>query len=672
MKIILKKLILTNFKGIRDLEVSFDEVTTITGANATGKTTIKDAFLWLFFGKDSAGRSDFQIKTLDRSGEVLHNMDHSVHATLEVDGATVTLLKTYREKWTKVRGKPKAEFTGHTTEYFWNGVPFKERDFAVKIADEFAHESLFRLLTDTNYFQTLSKTEQRGELLAIAGEITTEEILRGMLPSKDLEEIVKGTKTIEEHRAEIKSKLKGYETDRVGLPARIDELRRSLSSFTHDYDKLAADLATTDKALSGVELLLADRSEVEKKRGDEILEKIRVVNQLKTMLRDLEYKIRDKITEQNHRRTVALTGKKNDLRTKLAEKSRLTLDLAAEGARALRWEQAKADLVEKWKAINAETLEFTDDDLNCPTCKRPLSEEVASTKRMELMKNFIADKARRLAETDQAGKQTAADIRTSTAAINALKIEIQTLEAKVTLLTEEVANLETANEAAQKAETTEMLNDLSSVDPEVVLLREKIRLAEEAIHAPLPDFDDDKTREDLLSQRLTLLAAANDIRGKLATKVEKDRIAERLTELGDKELDISEKIMYLEGLDYSLDLFNRKKMEILEARVNQKFSLVSFKLFERQINGGLADACLTLIGGVPYPDANTASKVTAGLDIINTLSKFYDVFAPVWIDNRESVISIPETESQVINLVVARGVEPLRITHSDKKVLINN
>ena len=44
--------------------------------------------------------------------------------------------------------------------------------------------------------------------------------------------------------------------------------------------------------------------------------------------------------------------------------------------------------------------------------------------------------------------------------------------------------------------------------------------------------------------------------------------------------------------------------------------------------------------------------MNAGLDIINTLCKFYGVCAPIFIDNRESVNDIIETQSQIINLVV--------------------
>ena len=66
MDIRINRLTLQNFKGIKALEISADgENLKIYGDNATGKTTVFDAFTWLLFGKDSLGRSDFGIKTQD-------------------------------------------------------------------------------------------------------------------------------------------------------------------------------------------------------------------------------------------------------------------------------------------------------------------------------------------------------------------------------------------------------------------------------------------------------------------------------------------------------------------------------------------------------------------------------------------------------------------------------
>src|SRR3712207_4242536 len=102
--IFLKKLVLRNFKGIKDLTIDFSKVTNIFGENATGKTTIVDAFTWLLFDKDSQDRvvgdkeSNFQIKTLDKNGQVLHGLEHEVTGVLNIDGKDIKLSKTYKEK----------------------------------------------------------------------------------------------------------------------------------------------------------------------------------------------------------------------------------------------------------------------------------------------------------------------------------------------------------------------------------------------------------------------------------------------------------------------------------------------------------------------------------------------------------------------------------------------
>ena len=61
------------------------------------------------------------------------------------------------------------------------------------------------------------------------------------------------------------------------------------------------------------------------------------------------------------------------------------------------------------------------------------------------------------------------------------------------------------------------------------------------------------------------------------------------------------------------------------------------------------------------------SKINASLDIINVFSDYYNVKAPVFIDNRESVTDIIHTDMQVINLVVSPEDKKLRIEAKEKE-----
>ncbi|MEG3071074.1 MAG: ATP-binding protein [Candidatus Syntrophopropionicum ammoniitolerans] len=110
----LLRLALRNFKGVKDftLNAQGGDVT-IYGDNATGKSTQSDAFHWLLFGKDSEGRADFEIKTLTPAGEAIHGLDHTVETEFTLLGESVSLAKTYKEKWTKKRGYTKTIHWSH-------------------------------------------------------------------------------------------------------------------------------------------------------------------------------------------------------------------------------------------------------------------------------------------------------------------------------------------------------------------------------------------------------------------------------------------------------------------------------------------------------------------------------------------------------------------------------
>ena len=103
------RMMLTNFKGIRSIEVNFNpEVTNISGDNATGKTSMMDAFLWCLFGKDSQNRADFNIKTLDAEGKAFPKLEHEVVVVLSVDGIETVFRRCYKENWVKKRGDGRA------------------------------------------------------------------------------------------------------------------------------------------------------------------------------------------------------------------------------------------------------------------------------------------------------------------------------------------------------------------------------------------------------------------------------------------------------------------------------------------------------------------------------------------------------------------------------------
>ena len=107
-----------------------------------------------------------------------------------------------------------------------------------------------------------------------------------------------------------------------------------------------------------------------------------------------------------------------------------------------------------------------------------------------------------------------------------------------------------------------------------------------------------------------------------------------------------------EKLEFAMDKFTSMKVKIIEDRINGKFKMVKWKMFETQINGGIVDACEATYLGVPYSSLNQAAQMNCGIDIINGLCENYGVYAPIFCDRSESVNEVIPTKSQLIKLIV--------------------
>jgi DNA repair exonuclease SbcCD ATPase subunit len=170
---------LTNFKGIRSFSIYLNGSNArVFGDNATGKTTLMDAFVWVLTGKDHLGRSNlnFDIKTLE-NGTVIPMIEHTVLARIEHEGCQVELIRTFKEVWQKKTGTNVETFTGHKTEYLIDGVPKSEKDYSAFI-ERLVPTNLLKLLLSPAYFNEQLKAEERRKLLLeMCGDLDESEML---------------------------------------------------------------------------------------------------------------------------------------------------------------------------------------------------------------------------------------------------------------------------------------------------------------------------------------------------------------------------------------------------------------------------------------------------------------------------------------------------------------
>ena len=259
---LLKRLVLSNFKGIKAFTFEPDgHDADIYGANATGKTSVADAFAWLLTDKDSLNSAQFGIKTIV-NGQPVSNIEHTVEGVFDVDGKQITLKKVYMEKWTKRRGSAAADFSGHTTDFFVNGVPVKLKGYQEKIS-AIAPPELFRLLTSPRYVNEEMKWDARRRLLIdVCGDVSDADVI-ATDPDQfaRILDMVSG-KTADEYRQEVEYKKKGINKELSAIPVRIDELSKSLATADHipdagkmveDKEQITSELSVLRNQLSMIE-----------------------------------------------------------------------------------------------------------------------------------------------------------------------------------------------------------------------------------------------------------------------------------------------------------------------------------------------------------------------------------------------------------------------------------
>ena len=107
-KVSLKKISVQNFRS-KTFEFEFGEKNVLSGRNRCGKSTVKNAFLWLLTGYDDEDRANFNL--FDTTVEYTHDtaVPAEVSAILVIDGLEYELKRSARMGWTRPRGKEEFE-----------------------------------------------------------------------------------------------------------------------------------------------------------------------------------------------------------------------------------------------------------------------------------------------------------------------------------------------------------------------------------------------------------------------------------------------------------------------------------------------------------------------------------------------------------------------------------
>lgn len=631
-----KKLILDSFKGVAHGEYDFSDITTIQGKNGTGKTTLADAWFWLFTDKDYDLQSNPEVHP-----DFMSESEPSVTAVLDVDGKDVKIRKFQCDMRTKKQKEQNAPVR-IANKYEINDVPKTQKDFFRDVEDKGIDIDKFLLLCHTDVFTGQKSADCRKILFGMIEDVTDKKVAEMIPECKDAYEKLDDY-TVDELMAMSKATVKRSKEQMDSLPNQIIGMEKSKVEIDPD--------------LPGKIKALEDEIREDTEKLNDAKKKADTVN-IDNRIRELRTRKTEMYNDVNSERL----AKYRQIHTEVD----LADDAYADAKRELRKIEASGDginasyksAVELSKRLDAELQNLKAEKFTgrtvCPTCGQAIpKEQIASAK---------------------ANWQKLHDERVKDAEdkLRAVKTQIESYKT-------EGKKLATDKKAAEKA-VSDAKEKLLAITAELDKYSEPINPDYTEIDAEIEKLNGEKqkcgdytklayTIHETVEKKKSLLNVYVKAQGaEVSNSLIDDRIAEAKSALKQ----YAQAKADAESMLYQIQLISQKKNELLSEQVNSHFTRVKFRLFVTQKNGEIKDDCtpLVLCSDGEYRDmtysANTAAIVAAKLDICSGLQKFYGQNLPIWLDGAECLDEANRKALKMDNQLI------LLCVSEDEKLVVKN
>lgn len=632
MKLILKKVILEQFKGVAHAEYDFGERTNISGRNAAGKTTIADAVMWLFTDKDYSLKSNPEIHP-----DFLPVSEPSVTVVNDIDGKEVTFRKFQKDSRTKKQVEAGVPIR-ISNQYEINSVPKSQKDFVAYMEECGINVETILLLSHPEIFTSQKSSDCRKILFDMVSNITDKDIAESLpdcaetsalLESYTSEEITamkkREQKEAKENMDAIPNQIIGLEKAKVDLP--LDEFNAQKETLTAEIEKMQKSIEDMDIPSIG-----------------ELNQKLALLDQEERQL--VAKANADRIEKYNHYTTL-ISAMQNEERGLADKKDRKTNDLD----RLLGNKKDLEEHFERLKAMFAELKESefaVDNDGKCPNCNQPLPVLMLD----KLKTQFEEHKVAEMRSINIKAKEVSNGIKSDCESIKALQEEIGHLDTSLTSIRKEIQTMQ------KEREPLEHVIDIAGSEALVSINMQRANIKHQMAKSDSMKAEVEEIHSNIRVREQTI----REIDNKIAELRVNDRIEKQIEDLKQKQRGYANAEAQASRILDQLKDISMVKNKALTDEVNSHFDIVRFKLFEQQKNGDFKDCCIPMIKSsdgsykVLGESANTALEVRGKLDIIAGLQKFYDQYLPVFLDGAECLdaenLSQIHMDTQLITLSV--------------------
>ncbi|WP_438321348.1 AAA family ATPase [Staphylococcus pseudintermedius] len=648
MHLRLNKLTIENFAGIKEQIFEFDgHNSKIYGANGSGKTTTATALQWLLFDKGLDGSTkSFNPVPVDINNHELYELIPTVEAEFTIDNHTLILRKESRPKYTTNQKTNRKEYSrSRTKRQFINEEPVKISDYKSRIKDVI-DEDVFKLITNPAAFNNLDWKKRREILFEIADPINNEDIINSNDELKGLSDLL-NDHDIETKKKIVSDKIKQINKEIQDIPTRINQESKGLQEVEPLSDSELKQIESEIEALK--------QQRIEVKNGSKFIE-------LKNKLIDKEAELSRLKSNHNFEIDNKIHALTNEFNAEQSTVLNYTSKIRVHNREIEHEEKRRKALLSDYKMIETNFKELQDKQFEytatnlCETCGQKLPADQIESVKQKALEKFNKEKSADLEVLTNKKDEMLNEGKKIKPVIEKIQTEIDKYQKYVEDASKKSEKIKTQIDEFKEKQTdvteTEayraIVSEIEEIKQEQQNIQESIASTVLMIDEQIHDLYLKKSKFD---ERLIIIESNK-------------RSEQRIKELRSKEDNLlDEKEEYACQL-YQLNLFTTTKINMLTDNINKKFDMAEFKLFNQLVNGELEETCITLVDGVEYSGGlNNAARINVGLDIINSLCRHYNVTAPIFIDNAESVTDIIKTDAQQIQLIVSENSELLVVNH---------